>query len=152
METHSWADDGFRFVFANAESDHELRVGDRRTGTSAVILNDPGGWIGNPVWAPGKERIMFDWDPAASRPRVSLIDVSGANLVMVAEARVRSTPRTGAWSPTASHLLYEHEDNLWDDSYLVRATASGGSKTRITSATVGDGAWGPQVIGWRANP
>ena len=148
---HSWAVDGVRFAFTNYENDHTLSVGNIEPGLAVdVFALDPEtySWVSAPRWAPGQERIMFHYAASGLKMRVAVIDTTGANLKEIETAKVRSAPYAGHWSPTASHLTYLHRDGSGSDSYLVRATATGGSKTRITGTNFGGGE-GPLVLGWR---
>ena len=55
----------------------------------------------------------------------------------------------GVWSPTGSHLLYQHWDHWEADSYIIRAKASGTDARRITDESMGAGMQSPRAIGWR---
>ena len=61
----------------------------------------------------------------------------------------------GVWSPTGSHLVYPHRDNLGFESYIARATSNGTGKSRLTDDSVGSGLFwifGPTPLGWRDLP
>ncbi len=147
---HSWADDGLRFVYSRYVHTDRLSVGDLLTQQTTDIGVDPAAWYGGRVaWAPGAERVMCNY--VKSKSMVITMNINGSGLTEIASSTSTVTVYAGDWSPTGSHLVYKHQDGWGKDSRIIRATNTGGSKTRITSRSqFGSGPSGPTVIGWRA--
>ena len=78
-----------------------------------------------------------------------LINPDGSDLTRLAQGAPGWTRSMGAWSPTGSHLLLRHRDHHLNDSYILRMTASGSGKTRITDKSMGAGFESPKPLGWR---
>jgi len=149
IRSHSWADDGLRFVFSRYVSTHRLSVGDLSKAETTDIAVDPAGWFGGRVcWSPRSERVMFNY--VDSKAKVMAMNIDGTGITEIASSTSTVTVYAGDWSPTGSHLTYKHQDGWGKDSRIIRATTTGGSKTRITTkALFGSGPTGPTVIGWR---
>jgi len=148
---HSWSDDGLRFVYSRFVATDRLSVGNVLTQQTTDIGIDPAAWYGGRVaWAPGAERVMCNY--TKSKSMVITMNTDGSGITEIASSTSTVTVFAGDWSPTGSHLVYKHQDGRAQDSRLIRATSTGGSKTRITSKSqFGSGPLGPTVIGWRAN-
>jgi len=149
MRTHDWAPDGMHFVF-NAVSTDEVRIGDVATGQSCMLFAEPGAdGVGSARWSPAGDMIMFTYDPDIGHQRVILITADASHSKMLVRSSPEWTVCHGVWSPTGSHLLYQYYDHWGADSHIVRATANGSGKTRITDKTMGRGMQPPKAIGWR---
>ena len=139
--SYDWAPDGIRFVFESVSTEHLLigRIG----GGSEVLYDDrSAGW---PKWSPAGDKIVF------SGGGVKVINTDGSGLKTLARSNPMYSVVGCVWSPTGSHLLYHHSDHFFQDSYIVRITATGRGKTRLTDESMGYGYPGipPWALGWR---
>ncbi len=141
-----WAPDGSRFAF-DAVARNELRIGVVATGAVQAIFADPSRRIRYPLWSPAGNKIMFHYNTGSNQ--VMLINPDGSGLKKLASSSPNWTRTAAAWSPSGSHLLYQHWDHFFKDSYAVRVKATGSGATRITGKSLGSGLDTPQVIGWR---
>jgi hypothetical protein len=149
MREHDWAPDGVRFVF-NDVTTERLLIGNVLTGTEAVLLDPGNGWAGSPKWSPADNSILFNYRQWGAYPEVALIDIGTRKL----KSLVRGSPSwswsAGVWSPSGSHLLVRYFDHYLQDHYILRMTASGSGKTRLTGKNAYPAAgWGPIPAGWR---
>jgi hypothetical protein len=151
IRSHSWDEDGLRFVYSRYVHTDRLSVGNLVTQATTDIGIDPAGWYGGRVlWAPGAETVMCNY--VNGRSRVITMNMDGSGITEIASSTSTVTVYAGDWSPTGSHLVYKHQDGWGKDSRIIRATSLGGSKTRITSKSeFGSGPSGPTVVGWRAD-
>ena len=80
-----------------------------------------------------------------------MINTDGSGLKTLARSNPMYSVGGCVWSPTGSHLLYHHLDHFYQDSYIVRVTATGRDKTRLTDESMGYGYPGmyPWALGWR---
>ncbi len=149
LYSHDFDPTATQFVF-NAVSTDEVRVGDVASGRSWAIFSEPGAdGIGSARWSPAGDTIMFTYDPDIGHPRVMLTTPDGSHMKMLVRSSPEWTVYHGVWSPTGSHLLYQYYDHWEADSHIVRATANGSGKTRITDKSMGTGMQPPKAIGWR---
>lgn len=150
MYTHDWAPDGTQFVFTAVSTD-EVRIGDVATAQSHVLFAEPGAdGMGSARWSPAGDTIMFKYDPDIGHGRLMLITPDGSHSKMLVRGSPEWSVAMGVWSPTGSHLVYQYWDHWEADSHIVRATANGDNKTRITDKSMGRGMESPEAIGWRA--
>jgi hypothetical protein len=138
--SYDWAPDGVHFVF-ESESTEQLLIGDV-DGNSELFYADRARW---PQWSPAGDKIAF------SSGGVKVINTDGSGLKTIARSNPNYSVGGCIWSPTGSHLLYHHSDHFWQDSYIVRVTATGRDKTRLTDEIMGYGLPGtnPYPLAWR---
>ena len=150
MASHCWAPDGRYFVYGESSTDKRLLVGDIDTGDSVTLFYDSEATSAHsPRCSPAGDRVMFQYNPKTGHSRVMLINPDGSGLKMLVRGSVSWSKGVGVWSPTGSHLLYQHWDHFWNDSYILRAKASGSGKSRLTDQSMGAGYQSPRAIGWR---
>jgi Tol biopolymer transport system component len=125
-------------------------VADVSSGQEFVLFDGTGDLaVGAAFWSPAGDRILFDMHPANSHYSVMVINTDGANLTRIQRGAPGWTRSAAGWSPTGSHLLLEHRDHNLQDSYILRMTADGAGKTRLTPNELGAGLSRPRVRGWR---
>ncbi len=150
MASHSWAPVGGFFVYTEASTGKKLLVGDVLTGESVTLFYDPEATSAHsPRYSPAGDKVMFQYNPAIGHSRVMLINFDGSGLKMLARGSVSWSKGVGVWSPTGSHLLYQHWDHFWEDSYILRAKSTGSGKSRLTDQSMGAGYSSPRALGWR---
>lgn len=144
------APDGVQFVF-DRMSDTSLRIGNLSTGYSSILYHDPTDTSAHTAsWSPAGDKIVFQRNPGIGHFRIMMINTDGSGLNMLVRGSPNWSRTLPIWSPTGSHLLYHHWDHFYQDSYIIRVTAEGSGKTRMTSKSVGAGYSTPRAIGWRA--
>jgi hypothetical protein len=150
MEQPDWAPDGLQFVFDRL-SDTRLEIGDMLTGESWILYHDPTDTSAHTAsWSPAGDKITFQRYPDIGHFRIMMINTDGSGLKMLVRGSPYWTRTLPYWSPTGSHLLYHHWDHFYQDSYIIRVTAEGSGKSRITDKSMGAGFSTPRAIGWRA--
>jgi len=150
LRDHDWAPDGTQFVF-DVVSTQELRIGDVSTGQDRLLL-DASAEVGvsAPKWSPAGDRIMFYLRRRGSYPEVALVNVDGSNVKTLVRGSPNGSWAVGVWSPTGSHLLVRYFDHFLKDHHLLRMTANGSGKTRLTGKNAFPAAGsGPVPTGWR---
>jgi hypothetical protein len=150
LRNHDWAPDGTQFVF-DVISSEELRIGDVSTGEDWLLIDASAEvGVGEPKWSPAGDRIMFYLRRWGSYPEVALVNTDGSNVKTLVRGSPNGSFVPGVWSPTGSHLVVRHFDNFLQDHYLLRMTASGSAKTRLTGRNAYPAAgFGPIPTGWR---
>lgn len=145
-----WSPDGTAFVFVSV-ADRELVIADLLTETFDVILSDGvfSSFDQAPRWSPAGDRIQVRYNQGKRKNGVWVMNVDGTGLKLLESARISTSPHVGPWSPTGSHLLYQHLDLLFEDSYIVRSQSDGRRKVRITDRSIGAGDSPPVPLGWR---
>ena len=148
LQAHDWAPDGLHFVF-NSIDEQALYIGDIAAGQSQLLFDaSTERWVYYGLWSPAGDRILFNFGPAGSHPKVMLIDPDGSNLQQLARGAPGWTKTAAGWSPTGSHLLLFRGDHHFQDSYILRMTADGTQSARLTGKDMGRG-HGPRVLAWR---
>ena len=147
--SHNWSPDGTQFVYDT--SDGQLVIADLLTGTFDEIVTS--GPMHLPQWSPAGDKLMVKYQ-TRFRSAVGVMNTDGTGLKLVEAGGFSWHTDVGVWSPTGSHLVYVHTDNLWEDSYIARATSNGTGKRRLTDASLG---WGSPFewltpFGWRDLP
>jgi hypothetical protein len=149
MRYHDWAPDGVRFVFDRVSAP-KIEIGDIVSGSLTRLYYDPTDRSAHHAfWSPAGDKIAFQRNPERGHLRIVLINVDGSGLEMLVRGSPNFTRTLPVWSPTGSHLLYHHWDHFYDDSYIIRVTAEGSGKTRITDKSMGAGLSSPLALGWR---
>ena len=108
----------------------------------------------DPQWSPAGDKLMVTYQ-THGRNAVGVMNLDGSGMNRVESSGFSWHTNVGVWSPTGSHLVYVHRDNLGFDSYIARATSNGTGKSRLTDASVGSGLFwifGPTPLGWRDLP
>ena len=140
---HDWAPDGIHFVFEPVSTE-ELRIGQIGGDSELLYFEPSGGSVGWPKWSPAGDSITFH-----SRGQLMVIRADGSRVKTLVRGNPNWSVGGGVWSPTGSHLLYQHWDHFFQDTYIVRITAGGGGKARLTDKSMGWGVAGPRPLGWR---
>jgi len=144
--SHDWSPNGTKFVFENDARD-TLAIHNVQTGGGQVIFADPVQPMNTPLWSPAGDRIMFNYFTGWNQ--VTLINPDGSGLKKLVGSAPSWSRTAGVWSPTGSHLLYQHRDHFYQDSYIVRVKANGSDPTRVTGKDLGWGFSYPRPMGWR---
>jgi hypothetical protein len=146
---YNWSPDGSAFVFTTI-SRRELVIADLITGSFAVVLPDGmhTSFKQAPRWSPSGDQFLIRYN-GESRSGIWVMNIDGSGLTMVEAYRTTSQAYVGAWSPTGSHLIYQHHDNLLQDTYIVRTRSDGKGKSRISDKSFGAGFGAAYPLGWR---
>jgi hypothetical protein len=149
MRNVDWAPDGLQFVF-DRFSEARIEIGNI-LGDSWTLHYDPTDTSAHRAsWSPAGDKIAFQRNPDIGHFRIMMINADGSGLKMLVRGSPNWSRTLPVWSPTGTHLLYHHWDHFYNDSYIIRVTADGAGKTRITDKSVGAGHSTPLAIGWRA--
>ena len=132
--SHDWSPDGTQFVYDT--SDGQLVIADLLTGTFDEIVTS--GPMHSPQWSPAGDKLMVGYQ-THGRSAVGVMNTDGSGMKLVEASGLSWSTAVGVWSPTGSHLVYQHADNFWEDSYIARAKSNGTGKSRLTDASLG---WG----------
>ncbi|MBW3595877.1 MAG: hypothetical protein KY475_01225 [Planctomycetes bacterium] len=134
-----WSPDLLEIVCSNSDRS-ELRSVDVLSGAIRVLTT--GGFPSYPVWSPADDWIAFSNGDGS----IERIRPNGDERKVIIRADTRAGYFDPTWSPTGSYLVYTREPwgDPWD-SDLYRATASGSSKTNLTSDIPGP----VSPIAWR---
>ena len=146
--SHDWSPDGTQLVYDT--SGGQLVIADLLTGTFDEIVT--AGPMHFPQWSPAGDKLMVGYQ-TRGRSAVGVMNTDGSGMKLVEASGVSWSSAVGVWSPTGSHLVYLHRDNLGFDSYIARATSNGTGKSRLTDSSVGLGVvLHPTPLGWRDLP
>jgi hypothetical protein len=142
MHGYDWSPNLQQIVYGQS-STSRLVILDLLSGNSRLLTSGA-----SPLWSPDGSRIAFYTFSTADE--VVTISPNGENRMTLVKGTSKFGVSPSAWSPTGGHLLY----GWWDKNYastsyqnadIYRITATGGSKTNLTSDI--DEAAG--AIGWR---
>ena len=150
IQDHSWSPNGTEFVF-DALSAPELWIGDLLASseeTLRLLLDDPDAKnLIRARWSPAGDKILFE--EADGRGALHTVNVDGTDVNTIATGTARRPVYLPHWSPSGTHVLYHEGDNRTFDVNIIRATADGGSRTKLTRDISGDGS-SKIAIGWRS--
>ena len=147
INRHDWSPDGTKLVYATW--DGQMVIADLLTGALDEIAS--AGPMSDPQWSPAGDKLMVRYQ-TRGRSAVGVMNTDGSGMKLVEANGVSWYTNVGVWSPTGSHLVYLHGDNLYNDSYIARATSTGTGRSRLTDASMGSELWwafGPRPLGWR---
>ena len=85
-------------------------IADLLTGTFDEIVTS--GPMHLPQWSPAGDKLMVKYQ-THGRSAVGVMNTDGSGLKLVEASGFSWHTNVGVWSPTGSHLLYGHRDNLW---------------------------------------
>ncbi len=148
--SHDWSPDGTQLVYDTR--DGQMVIADLLPDTPDEIVS--AGPMHDPQWSPAGDKLMITYQ-THGRNAVGVMNLDGSGMNRVESSGFSWHTNVGVWSPTGSHLVYVHRDNLGFDSYIARATSNGTGKSRLTDASVGSGLFwifGPTPLGWRDLP
>jgi hypothetical protein len=155
IRNYDWSPDGLAFVFDTQafpslpmEPGGQLLIFDLQTETLNVVLSDV--IVRLPRWSPAGDKLMIYYGgDGAGWPGTWVMNIDGSGLKKVRAGAAGTQANPGVWSPTGSHLLYQHRDSYAIDSYIVRTTSDGKRATRITDESMGSGLMAISTFGWR---
>lgn len=138
LAAFDWSPDGDSLLYQvntegldNREGNQFLRIKDLVFGLSYALADGR-----QAEWSPDGAKIVFR-DSAALGPILTINpDGSDPKIILKGHGGFAIVVDLPKWAPTSAHLVYDrHPYTVYDskeDPHIYRATASGGSKTKLT--------------------
>jgi hypothetical protein len=144
--SYDWSPNGTQFVYDTLSLD--IVIADLSAGTFDTVASH----MRSPRWSPAGDKLMVRYRARRGRDAVGVMNLDGSDMKLIASDGFSWQSVPGVWSPTGSHLAFLHADRLLTDDYIVRSTADGKDKHRLTDSSVADGLLGLWPLGWREAP